>query len=147
MGALTSRLRRRLLDATRRIQAEIERLVRERGPLMRGTFGIRARRCGGANCRCTRGELHESKYVAASDGGRLRQVHVPVHEEAEVEAATTRYRGFGQVRGRLKELHQHQLDLVDKLGLSLLKPYPPGRPLPPPRRRGRRPGGGGHGRR
>lgn len=144
MSELASRLRQRLLEATRRLQAQIERLVRERGPLIRGSFGTRARRCGAAQCRCVRGQLHESKYLAATDQGKLRQVHVPVHEEGEVAAGVARYRQFGKWRAELVALSHKQLELVDKLGRSLLKPYPLKRPLPPAGRRGRRRSGGGH---
>jgi hypothetical protein len=42
------------------------------------------------------------------------------------------------MRKRLVELKALQLELVDELGRSLLKPYPPDDPLPPPARRGRK---------
>jgi hypothetical protein len=83
--------------------------------------------------------------LTATDGGKVRQVHVPVHEEAEVAASVERYRRFAQMRAQLVELSQVQLELVDKLGRSLLKPYPPSRPFPPARRRGRPPSGDDHG--
>lgn len=141
----SSRLRKKLLAATEDYQAVLQNLVAERGPLLRGSFGTRARVCGGPSCRCTRGELHESKYLTASDHGKVRQVHVPASEEAEVAAGVARYRRFWQVRARMAKLGQLQLDLVDDLGRSLLKPYPEDRPLPPPKRRGRVPKGSGRG--
>jgi len=134
--------RRRLLEAFRRFHAQVEEILRERGPLIRGSFGTRARLCGNPTCRCTRGELHESKYLSASDGGKARQVHVPVQDEVEVAAGVERYRRFRQMRAQLAELAQEQLELAEQLGLTLLKPYPPDNPLPPPRRRGRPPRGG-----
>ena len=38
---------------------------------------------------------------------------------------------------------KEELELAEQLGLSLLKPYPPNKPLPPPKRRGRPKGGRG----
>lgn len=134
--------RKRLLEAFRRFHEQLEEILRERGPLIRGSFGTRARLCGNPTCHCTRGGLHESKFLSATDSGKVRQVHVPVEDEAEVAAGVQRYRHFRQMRERLAELGQLQLQLAEQLGLKLLKPYPPDNPLPPPRRRGRPPRGG-----
>lgn len=137
-----SRTRQRLLQAAQQFQLQLELLLEERGPLIRGSFGTRRRVCGEPTCHCTRGELHESKYLSASDHGRARQVHVPVSEETKVEAGVQRYRRFHLGRVRLAHLAQQQLELVDELGRSLLEPYPPGNPLPPALKRGRPPKGG-----
>jgi hypothetical protein len=139
MAERSSRLRQRLRQSQQRYEALLSGLVDERGPLIRGSFGVRARVCGAANCKCTRGERHQSKYLSATDGDRLRQVHVPVADEDEVAEGVERYRRFFEARARMAELGQLQLELVDELGNSLLKPYPPGRPLPPATRRGRPP--------
>jgi len=139
MGDDISRLRQRLSQILDEQSRQLELLLCERGPLLRGPFGTRARRCGAANCRCTRGELHVSKYLTASDGGRGRQVHVPGPDEAQGAAAVERHRRFGQGRDRLAELAREQLELVDRLGRSLLGAYPPGAPFGPPRPRGRPP--------
>ena len=134
--------RKQLLEAFRRFHAQLEEILRAQGPLIRGSLGTRARVCGNPRCHCSRGELHESKYLSASVGGKARQVHIPVQDEEEVAAGVERYRRFRQMRVQLAELAQVQLELAEQLGLTLLKPYPPGHPLPPPRRRGRPPRGG-----
>jgi len=142
MAKHTSRLRQRLAQLGELHQRQIGLLLQEQGPLIRGSFGSRARLCGEPNCRCTRGERHESKYLAASDAGRMRQVHVPVSDEVQVKDGAERYRGFREARSRLAEVAKEELAVVDQLGDSLRKPYPPDDPLPPPRRRGRTPKGG-----
>jgi hypothetical protein len=138
VGEQTSRLRQRLLRAAEQHQGQVERVLDEHGPLIRGSFGTRARLCGNAGCHCARGEKHTSKYLTATDGGRVRQVHVPEADEAQVAAGVARYRRFRQMRKRLVELEALQLELMDELGRSLLKPYPPADPLPPASRRGRK---------
>ena len=143
MAEQTSRLRLRLRQAAEKHQQQIDHLVGESGPLVRGTFGTRARVCGVAGCKCARGELHKSKYLSASQEGRMRQVHVPAGDEMEVQDGVQRYRRFREVRAELAEIAKEELALVEQLGLSLLKPYPPGNPLPPPKRRGRPKGGRG----
>lgn len=134
----TSRLRQRLHQAGERVQEQIERILEEKGPLIRGSFGTRSRVCGTPGCRCTRGEKHSSKYLTATDRGKVRQVHVPASEEERVAAGVTRYRRFRRIRKRLMELDALVLELVDDLGRSMLLPYPPADPLPPASRRGRK---------
>lgn len=138
MGERTSRLRQRLRQAAERHQNHVERILGEEGPLIRGSFGSRARVCGNAGCHCARGEKHTSKYLTATAGGKVRQVHVPASDEDRVAAGVARYRRLRRMRKRLVELEALQLELVDELGQSLLAPYPPGDPLPPASRRGRK---------
>lgn len=137
MRAETSRLRQQLTAVGREAGRQLELLLRERGPLIRGSYGTRTRVCGNAGCHCARGQLHESKYLTASAGGKVRQVHVPVRDEEAVAAGVARYRRFRQAQDRLAALVRAQLDLVDQLGRSLFAAYPPTQPLPPPTRRGR----------
>lgn len=140
MGERTSRLRQRLLDAAEQHREQVERLLQENGPLIRGSFGTRARVCGNPGCHCARGERHTSKYLSATDGDRQRQVHVPAGDEQRVAEGVSRYRRFKQVKKRLAEIGARELELAEDLGRSLLAPYPPDDPLPPARRRGRKPG-------
>jgi hypothetical protein len=133
----SSRLRKALLDSSTEQQRQLERLVGERGPLMHAALGTRGRVCGSPGCHCSRGELHESKFLSATIGGRTRQVHVPAGDEVEVSRWVERHKKFRESRARLAELTSRQLDLVDRLGRSLLAVYPKDNPLPPPRPRGR----------
>ena len=144
MGAPSSRTRQRLREIAEQCREQLELVLEERGPLIRGSFGQRLRVCGDPTCRCARGELHESSYLTATDHGKVRQVHVPAAEAAQVAAGVADYRRFRKARTRLARLAQKQLELVDELGNSLLKAYPPENPLPPPQKRGRPPKGGRH---
>jgi uncharacterized protein DUF6788 len=141
MRADTSRLRQRLAEVGREHGRQLELLLSERGPLIRGSFGTRARVCGNPGCRCTRGERHESKYLTATDGGKVRQVHVPASDEGRVAEGVARYRRFRRTQARVAELAKLQLELADQLGRSLLAAYPPDHSLPPATRRGRLPRG------
>jgi hypothetical protein len=136
----TSRLRQRLLEAAEQHREQVERLLQEGGPLIRGSFGTRARVCGNAGCHCARGERHSSKYLTATDGDRQRQVHVPTGDEARVADGVSRYRRFRQAKKHLAQIGAQELDLVEDLGRSLLAPYPPDDPLPPAARRGKKAG-------
>lgn len=134
-----SRIRQRLHTASGRARAMIEKLLAERAGLIRGTFGTRARKCGKANCRCTRGEPHESKYLSVAVEGQTRLVHVPAGDEVRVAEGVDRYQRWRRLRGELADCDAELLTLIDALGLALLAAYPPDHPIPPPRRRGRKP--------
>jgi hypothetical protein len=81
--------------------------------------------------------------LSAREEGQTRQVHVPAGDEIEVQQGVERYRRFRQVRAELADTAREELELAEQLGLSLLRPYPPDKPLPPPKRRGRPKGGRG----
>jgi hypothetical protein len=134
----TSRLRQRLQQASEEHQEQIGRLLDEKGPLIRGSFGTRSRRCGNPGCHCATGAKHTSKYLSATDEGRVRQVHVPAGDEDRVAAGVARYRRFWRMRKRLIQIGALVRELVDELGRALILPYPPKAPLPPPSRRGRK---------
>jgi hypothetical protein len=134
-----SRLRQRLVQLAEAQRAKLEAIISARGPLIRGAFGTRARVCGKPGCRCLRGERHVSKYLAATDAGRVRQVHVPESEEQHVRECVERYRSFMSARADLAEQAGRLLRLVDELGRALLEAYPRDKPLPPASKVGRRP--------
>ena len=140
MGERTSRLRQRLIEASEQRREQVERLLQENGPLIRGSFGTRARVCGNPGCHCARGERHTSKYLTATDGDRQRQVHVPAGDEQRVAEGVSRYRRFKRAKKRLAEIGYQELELVENLGRSLLAPYPPDDPLPPAKRRRKKAG-------
>jgi len=133
-----SRVRRAIVDVKEEQERQVEMVLGEKGPLIRGTVGRRRRTCGHPGCRCARGERHESKYLSAAVGGRTRMVHLPEADVARVGEATRRYRRFRRARARLVRLAARLVALVDRLGHSLLEGYPPGNPVPPALRRGRK---------
>ena len=140
MSGKRSLWRQELGRLAKQYDLQLDRVLHERRPLIRGTFGTRRRKCGKPNCHCVQGELHESKYVTATDGGRVRQIHVPDADEVKVEDGTYRYKRFLEARKTLGRLAKRQLELVDLLGDALLDPYPPDAPLPAAKKRGRKPG-------
>lgn len=134
-----SRLRQRLLALEDQRSRQLQLALGERGPIIRGSFGTRARVCGNPACRCAHGELHVSKYLSASVAGRTRQVHIPAGEELAVGAAVQRHQHWRRMRTQVATLSEQQLSLLDALGAALVEPYPPDNPLPPPGKRGRKP--------
>lgn len=133
-----SRLRRALLDVKEEHERQVDAVLAEKGPLIRGTVGRRRRKCGHPGCHCNQGELHESKYLSVAVGGRTRAVPVPEADVVRVNEAARRYRRFRRARAQLVRLGTRLLELIDQLGHSLLEGYPPGAPAVPAARRGRK---------
>ena len=75
--------RARMSAVERRARSQLAQLLSQRG-MMRGTLLVRTRRCGKANCRCARGEGHESLFLVISENGRTRQLFVPKDWESRV---------------------------------------------------------------
>lgn len=135
-----SRLRQQIgaLEAQR--DQQLERVLAERGPLLRGNVAERARVCGHPTCRCvTQGELHVSPYLSVTVGGTTRQTHLPAGDVQQVQEKTDRYRRFRQARARLVQLAAEQIQLIDRLANALLGAYPADSPVEPAGRRGPRP--------
>ena len=133
-----SRLRQAILTLEAERQRQIELVLAEKGPLIRGSLGERQRVCGSPGCHCARGELHHSKCLSAAVAGRTRLVHLPEADVMRVSQATQHYRRFRRARAQLVRLGAKLVELVDRLGNALLQPYPPDNPVPPAARRGRK---------
>lgn len=138
MSETLSRLRQQLRRLAER-RMELIRVLLGTGAFIRGSVGRRSRVCGRPNCRCTRGELHQSVYLSVAVEGRTRQVHVPAGDELKVAQGVERYRKWHQLLRRLAALDSEEKDLIEALARALLEPYPPHDPIPPAGRRGRRP--------
>lgn len=71
--------------AERKARSQLTRLLNQRG-VIRGTLLVRKRKCGKANCKCARGEGHESLFLVISEQGRTRQLFVPKDWELRVRS-------------------------------------------------------------
>jgi len=69
--------------------------------VIRGTLLVRKRKCGKANCRCARGEGHESLFLVISEDGRTRQFFVPKDWESRVRQWVADYH---RVRNLLEDV-------------------------------------------
>jgi hypothetical protein len=94
----------------RRARSQLAQLLSRRG-VIRGTLLVRRRKCGKANCRCARGEGHESLFLVISQNGRTRQLFVPKDWESRVRLWVEDYH---RARGLLEEISRLYWDKVRK---------------------------------
>ncbi len=71
----------------------LKRLV-PAGPFVDGSVVKVRRRCGNKNCRCVRGEKHESLYLMYKVKGVTKAVYIPVDIEEGVKEWVKRYKTF-----------------------------------------------------
>lgn len=134
-----SRLRQSLARSHEERGQQLQLLLAERGPFIRGSFVRQGGRCGKPSCRCARGELHERAVLYTSDKGIHSGTYVPQDERGQVEERNARYQRFRKARAALAKLDQLTLGFADQLLEALSEPYPsPDRPRAQARRGRRR---------
>jgi hypothetical protein len=90
----------------RHARSQLAQLIADQ-PFLKGSLVERARSCGKPSCRCQRGQLHRSLYLATRHNGRRVLLYVPraLHETVRLWVSNGR-RLAQQIQG----LHQIQLD-------------------------------------
>lgn len=92
----------------RAARSRLAQLVHDAG-MVRGGLSVRKRRCGAAQCKCTRGELHASLYLATSQDGSQRQLYVPPLLDATVREWAARYQEIRDLLEVLSRLHWEKI--------------------------------------
>jgi len=100
--------RAKLSAAERNFRSQFARLALNRW-FLRGSLSERLGKCGKANCRCTRGELHKSLYLVQSQAGKIRQICVPKAWQQRVRQAVDDYRLMQKLIEEVSELEWKRL--------------------------------------
>jgi uncharacterized protein DUF6788 len=114
MNQQLSSLRSRLLD----VQNQLPQLLEDclgREPLLPGSLYTLRRKCGKPNCRCSRGELHESTVLSYRGQGRPRNISPPPGQLDSLRTMTHDYRRCRQARAKIVRWQRQLLTLVDAL--------------------------------
>ena len=114
MNQQLSSLRSQLLKA----QEELPKLLEDclgRDPLLPGSLYTLKRKCGKSNCRCSRGELHDSTVLSYRGNGQPRNISPPPDQLGSLRSMTHAYRRCRQARAKLVRWHRQLLTLVDAL--------------------------------
>lgn len=114
-----SRIRQKLKRTEDSRSTSVKKILRERGPIRRGSFVTVHRKCGKPNCRCASGEGHPAKYLSVKEGGKTRMIFVPSSAEMKVKEEAGRYRRLRQARAKLAKLAKQSLQLIDELEQAL----------------------------
>ena len=114
MNKSLSSLRAQLL----KVQQQLPELLAEcfeREPLLPGSLYTSRRKCGKPNCRCTRGQLHESTVLSYRGEKRPRNISPPPEQLDALRQMTDDYRRVRQARAKLVRWQRRLLEIVDEL--------------------------------
>ena len=114
MNQQLSSLRSQLLKAQEQLPQLLEDFL-GREPLLLGSLYTLRRKCGKPNCRCSRGELHESTVLSYRGNGRPRNISPPTEQLESLRSMTHAYRRCREARAKLVRWHRQLLTLVDAL--------------------------------
>jgi hypothetical protein len=90
----------------RNARSRLAQLITEQ-PFLRGSLVERARSCGKPTCRCQRGALHHSLYLAVRHRGQRALLYIP----RALEQTARQWLDNGRrLRQQLQDLNQLQLD-------------------------------------
>ena len=95
-----------------RFQARRESKLRQLqtiGPLVAASLCRRMTRCGNPNCRCARGQKHESWCLTYKEKGKTHTVHVPRDMLEEVRQWVKEYR---QAKMLLKDISYQSMRII-----------------------------------
>jgi hypothetical protein len=120
-----SRLRQSLAQSQKQWAQLIKAIIRERGPVISGSFVLQPGRCGKPSCKCARGEFHSAAALYTREKGRQTCHYVPQDERRNVEKLNLRYKQLRKARAALAKLAQQTLKQTDALQQALTQPYPP----------------------
>lgn len=109
-----SSLRSQLLRAQQQLAELLEECL-AREPLLPGSLYTLRRKCGKPNCRCTRGELHESTILSYRGQGRPQNISPTPEQIDTLRTMTGDYRRVRQARAKLVRWQRQLLKLVDAL--------------------------------
>ena len=78
---------------------------------IRGSLVIMNRFCGKPNCRCLKGQKHESVYLSQSFKGKTRMIYI---SQAKVKKAAEQIKNYQKVKGALNILSDINIKLLTK---------------------------------
>jgi len=92
----------------RRLRSHLMQLVHA-GGLLRANIIRMARRCGNSGCRCARGKLHVSWYVAQMVKGRRQMLYVAPPLEVSAREWITRHQQARRLMERVSQRYWKRL--------------------------------------
>jgi len=93
-----------------RLERLKDKLARQLPPpqdILRASVFTRRRRCGGAGCRCAKGEGHATTYLAVCvPGGTTEQISLPTKLVAEARRRADVYRRWRRIIDRISAINR-----------------------------------------
>jgi len=92
-----------LSDPERFARSRLAQLLHDR-PFLCGSLVKMQRRCGKQGCKCARGELHPSLYLAIRVGEKRKMIHIPRSLEATARQWVATYQESWQLMEKISQI-------------------------------------------
>ncbi len=86
----------------------------EEEKMVRGSFCVIHVKCGGANCRCAKGDLHKHTRMSWTERGKSFSRAVPKEDYEWIDEMTKRYREFKKIKREITKLDREIKNMIDK---------------------------------
>ena len=96
--------------------------------IIKGSVYNRKCTCGNPNCKCAKGELHNTPTLSLSRDGKTRLVYLTKYtltERAEIKRQVKSYQGFRYNRAQVVNCFKELIAEISKLETGLLVELPP----------------------
>lgn len=87
---------------------EIILLIRK-GNFIRGNLVIMKRTCGNPNCKCARGEKHESLYLHCIKDGKQKMIYIPKSWEERLRKWVEKYHKMKDILEEISEVNKSKI--------------------------------------
>ena len=109
-----SPLRQELSQLLKELE-DLTALFKRKSPLWKGTVYTLRRKCGRPNCRCAKGELHETTVLSDRSGRQSRTIPLKGNDVNRFRSITQRYRRVRTARARVATISKRILAIIDQL--------------------------------
>ena len=109
-----SQLRLSLVQLAGEVRQVIDPFLSNK-PVIKGSVYELKRKCGKPGCKCSRGHLHQSMVLSASEKGRTQLRVIAQGFLVEVQIKVRRYQRLRRARARLVEVQRSMLQLMDRM--------------------------------
>lgn len=118
-----SKRRKRILERMEKLDSTKSQFLEVREPMVHGWVKRNRRKCGHPNCRCARGELHETLTFGTREGGREFHRGIPPEKVDALQSCTKRWRRYRQARAEFVKEFNRLIEEIDSLEKLLCQPW------------------------
>ena len=90
-----------LLKRRRRITKQMPKIEE----CIRGSLVVMKRSCGKLNCRCQKGQKHQSIYLSQSRKGKAKMLYLPQKAEAKAHQYVKNYQKIRSILNSLSDIN------------------------------------------
>ena len=109
-----SALRQNIISIITKVDRLVEKVINTK-LVTKGTICEKRRKCGNANCRCAKGDLHVTKILSFSHKGKSRIIHLSKYTVLELSKLEKQVKDYQQFRSSRAKIVYYLKMLIKEL--------------------------------